>query len=67
MDATLQGLYDLLPAQYRPYVVLGLIVLYVITKWRSSSKTAQLNSHKKEFLSGIPEQGFFSKIVDLVF
>lgn len=67
MDATLQGLYALLPAQYQPYVLVGLIFLYAITKWRSHKKSAEIALHKKEFLSAIPEQGFFSKIIDLVF
>lgn len=39
VDSTLQYLFDLLPASWRPYVVLLLLVLYVITKWRSNQKT----------------------------
>lgn len=36
-------LVDLLPEAWKPYVILGLIIAYVVTKWRSSSKTAELH------------------------
>lgn len=47
MDATLTQLFNLLPVAWRPYVVLFLIVAYVVTKWRSVQKSAQLKQQPK--------------------
>lgn len=76
MDSTIQYLYSLLPDQWKPYVVLVLLVLYVVTKLRSHQKSAELmkknaflsaTATQKEFLPEIADQGFFSKIIDVIF
>ena len=42
MDSTVHYLFNLLPAAWQPYVVLVLLAAYLITKWRSASKSATI-------------------------
>lgn len=63
MDATIQAMYALLPAAYQPYVLLVLIAMYIVTKWRSNQKSA--DSAKAISLDAKPA-GFFSRIVDFI-
>lgn len=42
MDSIIRSLFELIPEPFRPYVAFGLLVLYIITKARSSSKTKKI-------------------------
>lgn len=63
MDATMQYLFALLPTVWQPYVVLALLILYVVTKYR---KTLMKRNQDKSAV-WINEQapvGFFTKVLD---
>lgn len=44
MDSFFSTLVNLLPAAWRPWVVLGCVVIYLVTKIRSHQKTWALDS-----------------------
>jgi hypothetical protein len=44
MDFIIRSLFELIPEPFRPYVAFGLLVLYVVTKARSASKTKKITT-----------------------
>lgn len=63
MDSVLSGLLAMLPVTWQPYVIVFLIVAYVVTKWRSNKKSAQLKAQKSV---GRPV-GMFESVVEFLF
>lgn len=75
MDSIIRSLFELIPEPFRPYVAFGLLVLYIITKARSSSKTKKITKlvlvvcpRPKEREKGILRPpSLWDKLVDAIF
>lgn len=57
MDEAMKYLFGLLPVAWQPYIVLLLIVLYLVTKYRKSLLT-------KNAPKDAAQVGFFGKVLN---
>lgn len=75
MDAIIKNLFDFIPEGLRPYAALGLLILYVVTKARSGSKSKQIQRlvvivrpKPKEGERSLGHQtSLWSRVVDTIF
>jgi hypothetical protein len=75
MDAIIRSLFEFIPEALQPYVALGLVILYVITKARSAGKSKQIRRlvvvicprPKEGDRSIAPVQSGWDKVVDAIF